>query len=311
MNQQPKFTLKLLHPKQWPIWIMLGLLWCLAHLPYRLQMALGKGLGLLAHKLVWPRRRVAEVNIALCFPELSKAEQATLVRQTFMEAGMGLMETMIAWFRPANYLWPKTEFKGLEHVHAAQANGQGVMILGAHFSTLDLAGALTSNVLDVSISYRVQNNAVMNYAMERNRARLYKDCFTRRDIRNFIRTLKTGNILWYTQDQDWGVKNGAFVDFFGVPAATITATSRIAKAGNAAVLPISFFRKPNGAGYEITIYPPINVPSGDDVADAKLINEFVEREIRRYPAQYLWLHKRFKTRPDNEPRGSLYKKKKN
>ena len=300
---------ELWHPRHWPTWLGLGLLVALTRLPYRWQLQIGKTLGLLLHAVGRSRRHVAEVNIRLCFPDKSEQEQAELVRQIFIDNGIGLMETLMGWFRKPDYLLERTMFKGFDRVKEAQARGQGVMLLGAHYSMLDLAGALVSNVQRVNISYRPQDNPVMNYLMERGRAALYDQCFTRKDIRAFIRTLKKGEVLWYAQDQDFGRKNSVFVDFFGQPAATITATSRIAKAGKALVMPITYFRREDNSGYEVEVHPPLNIPSGDDVEDARMANAFIERQLRQHPSQYLWLHKRFKTSPDvAEKQGLLYKR---
>lgn len=299
----------LLHPKYWPVWAGIGLMKLLTLLPYPVQLQIGKALGLLLHKVARERRHIVEVNIGLCFPQKSAHEQQALVRQTFIDNGIGLMETMIAWFRAPDFLLSRTHFHGLEKVTAAQSEGRGVMLLGAHYSMLDLAGALFSNRIRVNVSYRPQDNPVMNYLMERGRARLYDECFTRKDIRAFIRTLKNAEVLWYAQDQDFGRKNSIFVDFFGIPAATITATSRIAKAGNALVMPITYFRRADNSGYDITVHDPLPVPSGDDVEDARLANAFLEEQLRQHPSQYLWLHKRFKTRPDkSEKKGKLYRR---
>jgi len=300
---------ELWHPRHWLTWLGLGLLVALTRLPYRWQLQIGKTLGLLLHTVGRSRRHVAEVNIRLCFPDKSEQEQAKLVRQIFIDNGIGLMETLMGWFRKPDYLLERTMFKGFDRVKEAQARGQGVMLLGAHYSMLDLAGALVSNVQRVNISYRPQDNPVMNYLMERGRAALYDQCFTRKDIRAFIRTLKKGEVLWYAQDQDFGRKNSVFVDFFGQPAATITATSRIAKAGKALVMPITYFRREDNSGYEVEVHPPLNIPSGDDVEDARMANAFIERQLRQHPSQYLWLHKRFKTSPDvAEKQGLLYKR---
>lgn len=295
----------LLYPQYWPVWLGVGILVLLTRLPYGLQLGIGKGIGLLLHKVAASRRHIAEVNIRLCFPEKTNTERKKLVRQVFIDNGIGLIETFIAWFRAPTYLQSKTEFVGLEKVRAATTKNQGVMLLGAHYSMLDLAGSLLSNELKLSVSYRPQDNPVMNYIMERNRARLYDECLTRKDIRSFIRTLRNGNILWYAQDQDFGRKNSVFVNFFGHPAATITATSRIAKAGKATVLPITYFRKEDSSGYVITIHDPLPIPTGDDEADARLTNEFLEQQLRQHPSQYLWLHKRFKTPPNPEEKKSL------
>lgn len=300
---------ELLHPRHWPTWLGLGVLVVLTRLPYRWQLQIGKTIGLLLHKVGRSRRHIADVNIGICFPEKSERERQQLVRQIFIDNGIGLMETLMGWFRKPDYLLDRTSFHGFEQVKEAQARGQGVMLLGAHYSMLDLAGALVSNVQRVNISYRPQDNPVMNYLMERGRAALYDQCFTRKDIRAFIRTLKNGEVLWYAQDQDFGRKNSVFVDFFGHPAATITATSRIAKAGKALVMPITYFRREDNRGYDVRVHPPLNIPSGDDVEDARIANAFIESQLREHPSQYLWLHKRFKTSPDvSEKKGLLYKR---
>ena len=298
----------LAHPKYWPSWLGVGLLIGLTRLPYSWQISIGRSMGLLLHKVARSRRHIAEVNVRLCYPELSAQDQAALVRQIFIDNGIGLTETFIAWFRDPAWLQDRTEYRGFDKVREATAGGQGVMLLGAHYSMLDLAGALITNELRVSVSYRPQDNPVMNYIMERNRARLYDECLTRKDIRAFIRTLKKGNVLWYAQDQDFGRKNSVFVNFFGHPAATITATSRIAKAGNALVLPITYFRKDDNSGYVIEVHDPLPIPSGDDVQDAQVANDFLEVQLREHPSQYLWLHKRFKTPADSsQKKGLLYK----
>ncbi len=297
---------QLLHPRYWPNWIGVGLLVATTYLPYSLQMAIGKTLGLILHKVARSRRHIAEVNMDLCFPEKSAAERAALVRQIFIDNGKGMMETLIGWFRAPDHLASRTRFHGFDKLRKAQEEGKGVLLLGAHYSMLDLAGALFITQLPANISYRPQDNPVMNWLMERRRARLYIDCFTRKDIRGFIRCLKKGQILWYAQDQDFGRKNSIFVDFFGIPTATITATSRIAKAGQAYVMPMTYFRAEDNS-YDVTIHDPLPIPSGDEVADAELANKFIEDQLRQHPSQYLWLHRRFKTRPEKGE--SFYKKK--
>lgn len=298
MTDKVPFTSNLLHPKHWPVWCFMALARLVVWLPFSWRIALGRGMGILLHKIAGSRRHIAEVNIRLCFPEKSADEQAKLVRQIFIDNGIGFIETMMAWFLPPERLAQRTEFINFHKITDHLAQGQGVLLLGAHYSTLDLAGALVTTQVPLNVSYRPQDNAVMNFLMERNRGRLFEQCLQRKDIRGFIRTLKQGQVLWYAQDQDYGRKNSVFVNFFGVPAATITATSRIAKAGKAVVVPLSYFRKADNSGYLIEAHDSLPIPSGDDVADAQMANDFLEQQLRRYPSQYLWLHKRFKTHPD-------------
>lgn len=297
----------LLHPKYWPTWLGLGFLIAVTRLPWRWQLVIGKILGLALYKLGKSRRHVTQVNFELCFPEKSPQEREAMVRQTFINNGIGLMETLIGWFRDPHFLVSKTRFHGFERLQEARDQGKGVLLLGAHYSMLDLAGALFVTRMPANISYRPQDNPVMNWFMQKGREKLYTGCFTRKDIRSFIRCLKNGEILWYAQDQDFGRKNSVFVDFFGVPAATITATSRIAKAGNALVMPMTYFRRDDNSGYDITIHPPLPIPGADEVEDARVANAFIESQLRLHPTQYLWLHKRFKTRPDPaEKKGTIY-----
>lgn len=306
--QKPPFTKDLLHPKYWLIWLGIGLLATITLLPWRWQLGLGKGMGLFMHKVLRSRRHVAEVNIRLCFPELSAPEQAALVRQTFIDNAIGFFETMIAWFRRADYLLPITEFKGLDKIAAVQASGQGVILLGAHYSILDLSGVLICNHIDASVTYKRQHNAVLNYVMEAGRANNYQHMFVSKDIRGVIKALKNGDIIWYAPDQDFGFKGTVFVDFFGIPTATLTATSHLAKAGNAVVLPMTYFRQSDNSGYLIEIHDALPIPSASLEADALVANQFLEQQIRRYPSQYLWLHKRFKSQPgQQDKRGALYK----
>ncbi|MAD46367.1 MAG: lipid A biosynthesis acyltransferase [Oceanospirillaceae bacterium] len=298
----------LLKPVYWPVWLGVFFIKLATMLPYRAQLLIGRCLGLLLYRLARGRRNIVEVNIDLCFPEKTAGERAQLVRQTFIDNGIGIMETMIAWFRPRDYLLERTTFHGLEKITEVQKQGKGVLLLGGHYTMLDLSGALITNHIDACVSYRPQDNPAMDYVVQRGRERLYEDCFTRKDIRGFIRALKKGGILWYAQDQDFGRKNSVFVDFFGIPTATITATSRIAKAGNAVVLPLTYFRREDNSGYDITVHDALPIPSGDDIEDARLANAFLEQQIRQHPSQYLWLHKRFKTRPDkSEKKGGLYR----
>lgn len=300
---------QLLMPRYWPTWAGIGFLYLVTRLPFGWQLAVGRWIGLAFYAVGRSRRHIAATNIRLCFPEKSEAERKALVKDIFISTSIGLIETLTSWFRPPEYLLDRTQFIGLEKLQKAREEGRGVLLLGAHYSMLDLAGALFVTQFPVYVSYRPQDNAVMNYVMEKNREKLYQDCYTRKDIRAFIRTLKAGEILWYAQDQDFGRKNSVFVDFFGVPAATITATSRIAKAGNALVMPLTYFRRADNSGYDIEVHDPLTIPSGDDIADAREANAFLEQQLREHPDQYLWLHKRFKT-PVNpeEKRGRLYDK---
>ncbi|WP_250829104.1 LpxL/LpxP family Kdo(2)-lipid IV(A) lauroyl/palmitoleoyl acyltransferase [Marinobacter sediminum] len=292
------------HPRWWPTWMGISLMWCIAQLPIRLQWWLGKMAGLLAWKLAKSRRHVTEVNIQLCFPELTAAQQYALVRKAFIANGIGLLELGIAWFRDPAKLIGITRVHGLEHFEQALSNGKGVLLLGGHYSTLDLGGSLVTEYINSDVMQRDHNNPLVNAVMTRARERRYGTVLGARDLRGLFRNLKKNHAVWYATDQDYGRKDIVFAPFFGVEAGTITATSRIAERSGCKVVPFSHFRREDRPGYDIYFHPALeNFPSGDDLKDATLLNGIIEREIRRAPDQYLWMHRRFKTRPDPKAPG--------
>ena len=283
-------------PRYWPTWLGLAAMWLVAHLPYALQIRIGQCLGLLTYLFARERRHICEVNLRLCFPELSELEQKKLVRKTFLSNGIGLVEVAIAWFRDPEDFRTRTKVTGLENLEAALADGKGVLLLCAHFSSLEMGGFLFNLVGDMDVTYRPNKNPLFQAAMFNGRIRHYRHVYDRKDVRGAMRTLKAGRILWYAPDQDYGAKHSVFVPFFGVEAATITATARFAKVNDSAVVFYSHYRNEDKSGYHLEFAPALQgFPSGDDEADARTTNELVEQAIRKQPDQYLWLHKRFKT----------------
>ncbi|MFW5825499.1 MAG: LpxL/LpxP family Kdo(2)-lipid IV(A) lauroyl/palmitoleoyl acyltransferase [Marinobacter sp.] len=290
-----------LHPRWWPTWLLIGLMWLMAHLPLRWQWGTGRLIGELAWRLLPRRRHITEVNIRSCFPELPPEEQQALVRKSFHSNGIGMMEIGVAWFRTPSDFSGVTRIHGLQYLDHALSRGKGVLLLGGHYSTLDLGGTLTTEVIEADVMQRDHNNPLMNAVMTRARARRYGAVLDSKDLRGLLKRLKMNRTVWYATDQDYGRKGIVFAPFFGVPTGTITATSRIAEHSGCAVVPFSHFRRENGPGYDIYFHPALeNFPSGDELADATRTNEAIEREIRRHPDQYLWMHRRFKTRPNPE-----------
>lgn len=287
------------HPRWWTTWFGIAMMWLMARLPLRWQWSLGKLLGDLAWRFVPKRRHITEVNIRRCFPELSDEEQQALVRKSFQANGIGMMELGLAWFRDPKAFMPLTDIHGLEHLQKAKDGGKGVLLLGGHYSTLDLGGSLVTEVIDADVMQRDHNNPLMNAVMTRARQRRYETVLDSKDLRGLLKSLKANRTVWYATDQDYGRKGIVFAPFFGIPAGSITATSRIAERSGCAVVPFSHFRREGQLGYDIYFHPALeNFPSGDDLADATLVNETIEREVRRQPDQYLWMHRRFKTRPE-------------
>nr|WP_067286485.1 LpxL/LpxP family Kdo(2)-lipid IV(A) lauroyl/palmitoleoyl acyltransferase [Marinobacterium profundum] len=288
------------HPRFWLTWLGMGLLWLLNRLPYKAQLALGRSFGNLLYWVARERRHVAQVNVRLCFPELDAAAQQRLIRDIFRNNGIGAFETAMAWWSPKDWFRRRTVLKGREHMDAALAKGKGVILLGAHFSTLDLGGLLFSEFYPADAMYRRHNNPLMEDIITRGRGRYFGQAIERSDIRSVIRALRKNHIIWYAPDQDFGLKQSVYAPFFGVQAATITATTRMVKLNGSPILMLAQHRLPDNS-YELELLPVIEpFPSGDEAADAARINAELERAIRKDPAQYMWVHKRFKTHPEGK-----------
>ncbi|MCM2972996.1 LpxL/LpxP family Kdo(2)-lipid IV(A) lauroyl/palmitoleoyl acyltransferase [Larsenimonas suaedae] len=294
------------HPRYWPTWCAIGLMRLAAWLPWRVKLWVGKGLGELVWRFAKRRRHITETNLALCFPELDDAARARRVRETFHANGIGILETATGWCRDPEHMRHRVAFKGLEHMEEAKAQGKGVLIIGIHFSTLDLGGALHSLFFDADVVYRPHDNPVFETFMTKARRRIFGAAIDRHDLRGVVRRIKAGHAVWYSPDQDFGREASVFAPFFGVEAATIKLTAKIARMTGAPVMPLMFHRNPDDYTYTLEYLPAIeNFPTGDEVADAARINAFIEQAIRKHPEQYLWLHRRFKTRP-NKSDPSLY-----
>ncbi|MCV6605382.1 MAG: LpxL/LpxP family Kdo(2)-lipid IV(A) lauroyl/palmitoleoyl acyltransferase [Porticoccaceae bacterium] len=306
MEARPHFTLSLLHPRYWLTWLWLTL-WRLLVLllPYRVQLIVGRGLGTLLARAVPRRRKIAARNLELCFPELSDKQRAQLLRKHFHSVGIATFETGIAWW------WPNWRFQRLLHFHGLEhfdrLGGRGALLMALHFTNLEVGASAISTRVCMDGMYRPNNNPVFDYVQRRGRERRVEGgrVYPRRDIRGVLKALKDGRILWYAPDQDYGPQQSIFAPLFGQQAATVMATGRLAAKSGAAVVPFTHYRRDDGKGYDIRIYAPLdNFPSGDDLADASHINSLVEHYIRQCPEQYLWVHRRFKTRPEGE--ASLY-----
>lgn len=298
MPPKPPFRAALLAPRHWPAWLGLGCIWLLARLPHRALLGLGGATGRLAAWLMPGRRRVAAVNLALCFPELPAAGRAALLQASLVDSGRMLAEFALAWMGSARAIARiPLDIQGLEHLAAARAANRGVLLVGAHFSHLELCARLVSQRIPIAGMYREHEDAAFEWAIRRARLRYADAMFTKNEIRPSVRYLKRSGILWYAPDQDMRGKDAVFVPFFGVPAATITATHHLARLSGAAVIPF-FHRRLPGGGYAIRLEPPLaDFPGTDVAADTARVNGAIERMVREAPDQYLWLHKRFKTRP--------------
>lgn len=297
------FDIAFLHPRYWLLWFGLGLLWLITQLPYKVLLRLGRALGALMQRVARSRRHIVTRNIELCFTHLSVAERDALVRENFASMGIAFFEMAMSWWWPKKRLSRLVQVQGLEHLQAAQEQGQGAILMAIHFTTLEIGAALLGQQHTIDGMYRAHDNPVFDYVQRRGRERHNADAqaIEREDVRGMLKVLRKGRAIWYAPDQDYGPKQSLFVPLFGVPAATVTATSKFAKLGRAQVIPMTQTRLPNGQGYLIKIEPALSdFPGESDEQDCLRLNQWIERAIAQQPEQYLWAHRRFKTRPEGE-----------
>jgi KDO2-lipid IV(A) lauroyltransferase len=305
---RPVFQTYFLHPRFWLLWLGLGLLWLIAQLPYKVLLMLGRGLGSVMYRLARSRRKIAARNLALCFPQMPAAEREALLQENFASTGITFFEMAMAWWWPAERLRRLGSIEGLEHLRQAEADGQGVILMALHFTTLEMGGGLLGMAQGMYGMYRPHKNPLFDYVQRRGREQRLLGVIERDDVRGMLKLLRAGGVVWYAPDQDYGAQRSVFVPLFGVQAATVTATSKFARMGRARVIPFTQQRLPNGQGYSVVVHPSLdNFPTDDEAADCLRINQWVEHVISQCPEQYLWAHRRFKTRPEGEPK--LYKKK--
>lgn len=283
-------------PRHWPMYAALGVAFLIARLPWPVQRLLGRLLGTLAWHLAGTRRRAAEVNLALCFPQMPAAERRQLARDSFSDLGIGIFEFARAWWGSTDAVIPGTRIEGLDILHRLQAEGRGVLLVSGHFMTLEMCGRLLCQQVPLAGMYRKHRNPVMEWAVKRGRLGYATAMFANEDVRATVRHLKKGGMLWYAPDQDMRGKESVFVPFFGQPASTITATHQFARMTGCAVVP--FFHRREGASYVLTIGQPLDpFPTEDVATDTAAVNAAIEQMVLQAPSQYLWIHRRFKRQP--------------
>ncbi len=296
---------KIYHPIYWPAWCFVAIFWMLVQtLPYRILLKLGKIFGLLMLKFDKRQRHTTEVNLALCFPELTEEEQKKLLRENFISLGIAVFESALAWWASDRKLRNLGCFHDADRLRKAQADGKGVVLLGIHFTNIELAGRLFAlHGFNLTIIYRKHKNPFLEYIHMKFRSRYYPGTIGRNDVRKLLKALKKGNTIWYTPDIDAGYYDHIFVPFFGIPAASLTATARLPKFTGAHTMLSYSLRRDDGTGYDMYFSEIFdNFPSDDLINDVSCVNKLIEDAIRKKPEQYLWQYKRFKTRPPGEPR---------
>jgi KDO2-lipid IV(A) lauroyltransferase len=292
----PIFSLKLL-----PARIMVFVLYMVSFLSLKNKQKLGAWLGVKAKRRLNSRAHIARTNLSACFPEKSEDEIELMVEESFKELVSGFIESTHAWWQDMEPYKNSVSVVGLEHIKKAQENGKGILLLGAHFAVVDFAIPLMSHhVTKVGYMYRPNDNPVIDHMIETGRDRSNCQSFTKRELREMRAFLADGGAVWYGCDQDFGKHATVFAPFFGVQAANITTPSWIAKKTGAAVIFMGMRRLDDGR-HEISFSPELPFTGDDVLADTITWNQQLEKEIMRYPTQYMWVHKRFKTRPEGEP----------
>ena len=278
-------------------------MWLVVKLPFGVQQAIGRKLGLLFRLVSGYRRTVVSTNISLCFPELDTQQQAHLIKRSYESLGMSLIETAFAYWANDHEIGRYSTLEGLQHIEAAREQGKGVLLLSGHFCSLDFSGRVLALHHPVCFTYQKLRNKLFDSVIKKKRAEFCEILISRYDTRGFIKALRARHVVWYAPDQDQSRKNSVFAPFFGIPVNTLTATSKLAKLTGAVVLPFHIRRLPASKGYALTIEPPLqNFPGESETEDASRFNAIIESQIREHPEQYLWMHRRFKTRPDEAER---------
>ena len=279
------------------------LLWLLHFLPLPVLAVIGRGLGVLIYALVRERRHVALTNLRLCFPDWDERTRRRMARQHFQAFGRAFLEHGLLWWSRKERLQRLIRVEGLEHWQAVAE--KPVIWLAPHFVGLDMGGTRIITEWRGASVYSHQKDPLLDRVLLRGRTRFVKPVlFSRQDgIRPVVRALREGLPLYYLPDMDLGGRDSIFVPFFGVPAATVTALSRVARLAGAVIVPAVTRQLAGGAGYVLRFYPAwTGFPTEDLAADARRMNAFIEERVREMPEQYFWLHKRFKTRPPGEAR---------
>lgn len=303
---RPEFTRELLHPRYWLVWFGIGILYLLVLLPYPWFNRLGRWLGRLAMRVMTRRKKITRRNIELCFPDMTKEQHEQWMIKNFEGTGQAIFETGMAWFWPDWRIKKWCKIQGVENLMLGIEEKRGVLVIGIHFLTLELGARIIGTVRPGVGVYRPHDNKLMDWLQTWGRLRSNKYMIDRGDVKGMIRCLKQGELVWYAPDHDYGPRNSVFAPFFAVEkAATTIGTTILVRAANPLLVPFIPMRNDDDSGYTLVVQPPLEgFPIDNEVNAAIFMNQVIEQQILLAPNQYMWLHRRFKTRPDGEP--SLY-----
>jgi len=303
----PVFKL-LLSPRNWLPGIGLATLWLVNLLPYSVKIRIGIGLGGLLHALLRNRRRIAAINLKLCFPDQSTSQRNDILRRAYGHLGAGLVETAMSWWTPAPKIQAITQVEGLDHLQAAAQQGKGLIMIGAHFSCLDIGAKMINPYQPFHVVQRRQKNPMFNYVMHKGRAASTLSVVDNREVRKIVKIVRDGGAIWLAPDHDMGEKGAVYAPFFAQDAATITAPAKFIRLTGAPAIFCATHRKPDNSGYQLRITPvPAEIATLDDKPAAALLNQIIADNIRHDVAQYYWFHRRFKSQ-SGKPKGALYKR---
>ncbi|MDH5765236.1 MAG: lysophospholipid acyltransferase family protein, partial [Gammaproteobacteria bacterium] len=260
----------------------------------------------LVYWLLPQRRYIGQVNLRIAFPDYTDRQIKRMLKLCFENVGVAAFELGLSWWEHERIL-AMCEIEGLDYLQQAQQKGKGVIILTAHFTCLEVGGPVLNHYVPFQVMYKRARNDLFDAFMRYHRGRLYKAIVDHHKPISLVRGLKKGYAAWYAPDQDFGSKDTLFVPFFGVEATALTAPARFAEISGAPVVPYYIIRKPKGQGYKLVVLPELeNFPTGDAQKDALTINQTIEYMIMQNPEQYLWIHKRYKNRPEGMP--AVYRK---
>ena len=291
--------LKFLHPRFWLIWFGIALLRLIVLLPWHWQMSIGKGLGILLYHASPSRRKVSCVNLSIAFPSLSGEELTKLNKEHFISLGQSLMDSALSWWGSDAQVKKVTHIEGIESFQQAINEGR-VMLVGAHFNSMEIGGRIFASQAPIHAVYRPHQNELLEYMVAKKRTEHYGKTISKYKIRDMIKSIKNGDAAWYATDQNFRAKGSMLIPFFGVDAPTNPSTHRLSKMMKAKVIPIFTMRLMGDAsdkrkGYLLRLLPPLeNFPTDDDYQDVLRLNQIIEEQIKEFPAQYLWSHKRYK-----------------
>jgi len=291
---------KFYHPRYWLVWLGLGLLWLITRLPWSWQMRIGSVIGTLLYHAIPSRRKISCINLSIAFPELNNQAITKLNKKHYISLAQGLLDAAQSWWGNAKRLEKLTHIEGIEHINAAKDAGENVLLVGAHFTSLEVGGRIIAAHTAVDAVYRPHQNDLLEYLVAKERNKHFRKTISKRNIRQMIKSIKDGHVSWYATDQNYRLKGSMLIPFFGVEAPTNPSTARIAKMTKATIIPIFTLRllgtdADKRQGYLLRILPPVeNFPSGDDYRDISRLNQIIEAQIKQFPEQYLWSHERYK-----------------